>query len=215
MLLKEERELVVEYGKKLVNYGLTTGTFGNLSCYNPEKGLMCISPSGMDYFKIDASDVVVLDLDGKRIEGADKPSSEVDMHRIFYNKRADARAVVHTHSMYCTTLACMHKEIPPIHYNIAYCGEKVPCIPYVTFGTQDLADAVYEKITDQYNACLLGNHGMLAVGTTMPFAFDIAEQVEFVAHLYYGTLVAGDAGIELSQPDLDHVLGKFGAYRQR
>ncbi len=215
MLLKEERELVVEYGKKLVNYGLTTGTFGNLSCYNPEKGLMCISPSGMDYFKIDASDVVVLDLDGKRIEGADKPSSEVDMHRIFYNKRADARAVVHTHSMYCTTLACMHKEIPPIHYNVAYCGEKVPCIPYVTFGTQDLADAVYEKITDQYNACLLGNHGMLAVGTTMPFAFDIAEQVEFVAHLYYGTLVAGDAGIELSQPDLDHVLGKFGAYRQR
>lgn len=215
MLLKEERELVVEYGKKLVNYGLTTGTFGNLSCYNPEKGLMCISPSGMDYFKIDASDVVVLDLDGKRIEGADKPSSEVDMHRIFYNKRADARAVVHTHSMYCTTLACMHKEIPPIHYNVAYCGEKVPCIPYVTFGTQDLADAVYEKITDQYNACLLGNHGMLAIGTTMPFAFDIAEQVEFVAHLYYGTLVAGDAGIELSQPDLDHVLGKFGAYRQR
>lgn len=215
MLLKEERELVVEYGKKLVNYGLTTGTFGNLSCYNPEKGLMCISPSGMDYFKIDASDVVVLDLDGKRIEGADKPSSEVDMHRIFYNKRADARAVVHTHSMYCTTLACMHKEIPPIHYNVAYCGEKVPCIPYVTFGTQELADAVYEKITDQYNACLLGNHGMLAVGTTMPFAFDIAEQVEFVAHLYYGTLVAGDAGIELSQPDLDHVLGKFGAYRQR
>ena len=215
MLLKEERELVVEYGKKLVNYGLTTGTFGNLSCYNPEKGLMCISPSGMDYFKIDASDVVVLDLDGKRVEGADKPSSEVDMHRIFYNKRADARAVVHTHSMYCTTLACMHKEIPPIHYNIAYCGEKVPCIPYVTYGTQDLADAVYEKITDQYNACLLGNHGMLAVGTTMPFAFDIAEQVEFVAHLYYGTLVAGDAGIELSQPDLDHVLGKFGAYRQR
>ena len=176
---------------------------------------MCISPSGMDYFKIDASDVVVLDLDGKRIEGADKPSSEVDMHRIFYNKRADARAVVHTHSMYCTTLACMHKEIPPIHYNVAYCGEKVPCIPYVTFGTQELADAVYEKITDQYNACLLGNHGMLAVGTTMPFAFDIAEQVEFVAHLYYGTLVAGDAGIELSQPDLDHVLGKFGAYRQR
>lgn len=215
MLLKEERELVVEYGKKLVNYGLTTGTFGNLSCYNPEKGLMCISPSGMDYFKIDASDVVVLDLDGKLIEGADKPSSEVDMHRIFYNKRADARAVVHTHSMYCTTLACMHKEIPPIHYNVAYCGEKVPCIPYVTFGTQELADAVYEKITDQYNACLLGNHGMLAVGTTMPFAFDIAEQVEFVAHLYYGTLVAGDAGIELSQPDLDHVLGKFGAYRQR
>ncbi|MCH4054152.1 MAG: L-fuculose-phosphate aldolase [Atopobiaceae bacterium] len=215
MLLQEERELIVEYGKKLVQFGLTEGTFGNLSCYDPDEGLMCISPSGMDYFKTNPEDVVVLDLDGKRIEGAAKPSSEVDMHRIFYKNRPDVRAVVHTHSVFCTTIACMHKEIPPIHYNVAYCGDKVPCIPYVTFGTQDLAEAVYARMGDEYNACLLGNHGMIAVGSSMSFAFDVAEQIEFVAHLYYNTLVAGDSGVPLSQEDLNYVLGKFGSYRQR
>jgi L-fuculose-phosphate aldolase len=215
MLLQEERELVVEYGRKLVEYGLTEGTFGNVSCYNAEENLMCISPSGMDYFKTNPEDVVVMTLDGKRIEGAEKPSSEVDMHRIFYSKRSDARAVIHTHSVYCTTLACMHKEIPPVHYNIAYCGDKVPCIPYVTFGTEDLAEAAYKEMGDDYNACLLGNHGMLAVGNSMSFAFDIAEQIEFVAHLYFNTLLAGDSAVLLSQEDLDYVLGKFGSYRQR
>jgi L-fuculose-phosphate aldolase len=215
MLLQEERELVVEYGKRLVEYGLVKGTFGNLSCYDPDEGLMCISPSGMDYFKTEPADVVVMTLDGKRVEGAEKASSEVDMHRIFYQRRPDVRAVVHTHSTYCTTLACMRKEIPPVHYNIAYSGDKVPCIPYVTFGTEELAEAAYAAMGDSYNACLLGNHGMLAVGGSMSFAFDVAEQIEFVARLYYNTLVAGDAAVCLSQEDIDYAARKFGSYRQR
>ena len=93
MLLQEEREKIVEYGQEMLKRGLTAGTFGNLSIYNEKENLFAISPSGMDYFKTDASDVVVMTLDGEKADGDRKPSSEVDMHRIFYQSaRASSRS---------------------------------------------------------------------------------------------------------------------------
>ena len=100
MLLKEQRELVVEYGKKLVEAGLTVGTFGNLSIYEREQKLVAISPSGMDYFCTTPEDVVVLTVQGEHVDGARKPSSEVDLHCLLYQNRPDVNAVVHTHSTY-------------------------------------------------------------------------------------------------------------------
>ena len=100
MLLQEEREKIVEYGQEMLKRGLTAGTFGNLSIYNEKENLFAISPSGMDYFKTDASDVVVMTLDGEKADGDRKPSSEVDMHRIFYQKRPGIKSVVHTHPRY-------------------------------------------------------------------------------------------------------------------
>ena len=135
MLLKEERELVVEYGKQMIERGLTVGTFGNLSVYNEKENLFAISPSGMDYFKTAPEDVVVLTPEGEKVDGDRKPSSEVDMHRIFYQKRPGIHAVVHTHSTFATALSCMGWSIPPLHYLVAYSGREVPCTPYVQFGT--------------------------------------------------------------------------------
>ena len=100
----------------------------------------------MDYFKTDASDVVVMTLDGEKADGDRKPSSEVDMHRIFYQKRPGIKSVVHTHPRYATTLACLGWSIPPLHYLVAYSGKEVPCIPYVPFGTYELALDVSEQI---------------------------------------------------------------------
>ena len=122
MLLQEEREKIVEYGQEMLKRGLTAGTFGNLSIYNEKENLFAISPSGMDYFKTDASDVVVMTLDGEKADGDRKPSSEVDMHRIFYQKRPGIKSVVHTHPRYATTLACLGWSIPPLHYLVAYSG---------------------------------------------------------------------------------------------
>ena len=102
MLLQEQREQVVEYGKRLVTTGLTDGTFGNLSIFDRESGLMAISPSGMDYFATTPEDVVVADLEGKVVEGKRKPSSELDLHRLFYRRRQDVNGVVHTHSTFAT-----------------------------------------------------------------------------------------------------------------
>lgn len=213
MLLKKERELVVEYGKKLVETGLTVGTFGNISVYNAEKNLMAISPSGMDYFKTDPEDIVVLTPAGEKIDGAAKPSSEYDMHRIFYLKRPGVGAVVHTHSTYATTLACMHLGIPPLHYIVAYAGREVPCIPYVPFGTWELAEAALAGMGTG-NALLLGNHGMLAVGSNISIALDIAQQVEFAANLYFNCKSVGEPKL-LSDQQLEVVLGAFETYRQK
>ena len=111
MLMQEERELVVEYGKKMSAARLSTGTSGNISIYNAEKGLVALSPSGMDYFSTTPEDVVILDLDAKVVDGKRKPSSEWALHTTFYKHKPHARAVVHTHSVYCTTLAVLGEPI--------------------------------------------------------------------------------------------------------
>jgi len=132
LLLEEKRQVIVEYGKKLIAAGLTRGTGGNISVLDEKSKLMAISPSGMDYFETKPEDVVVMDLNGKIVDGFRKPSSEWRMHLIFYQKREDVGAVVHTHSMFATTLATLHWEVPPASYLIAYAGKKVPCAPYAT-----------------------------------------------------------------------------------
>ncbi len=213
MLLKEERELVVAYGKQLVERGLVSGTFGNISIYNRKENLMAISPSGMDYYKTNPEDIVVMSTDGKVVDGTAKPSSEYDLHRIFYQKRSDVNAVVHTHSMYATTLACMQVNVPPIHYVIAYAGKEIPCTEYVQFGTYELAEDAL-KVMGENNAVLLGNHGALAVGGTINYAMDTAEQVEFCSQVYYNCLVAGKEKL-LSDENITKVCGAFQSYRTK
>lgn len=213
MILKKEREEIVEYGKKLVESGLVVGTFGNISIYNPEKNLFAISPSGMDYFKTYTSDVVVLTPEGEIIDGNNKPSSEVDMHRIFYLKRKGINAVVHTHSNFATAISCMNLSIPPLHYLVAYSGKEVPCTPYVQFGSWELAETTYNTMQDNY-ACLLGNHGLLAVGNKIQYAFDVAQQIEFVSELYYKTLSIGTPKL-LSDAQISSVLEVFKTYRKK
>lgn len=213
MILQSERELVVAYGKKLVETGLTVGTFGNLSVYNPEKKLMAISPSGMDYFETEPADVVVLTPDGEKIDGDRKPSSEYDMHRIFYQNRPGVNAVVHTHSRFATTLACLNWSIEPLHYLVAYAGKEVPCTPYVPFGTYELAETALGTMGDRY-ACLLGNHGLLACGGSMSYAFDVAQQMEFVSELYYRTKLAGGS-VLLNNEQIESVVETFKTYRKK
>jgi L-fuculose-phosphate aldolase len=159
LLMREERELVREYGRKLIETGLTTGTGGNISIFNREKGLMAITPSGIDYMDIQAEDIVIMDLEGNTVDGDKRPSSEYDMHRVFYQNRDDVQAVVHTHCIYSTTISCLNWEIPSVHYLVAFCGEKVPCADYATYGTPELAGNAYKAMGKQYNATLLSNHG--------------------------------------------------------
>ncbi len=213
MLLEEERKQVVEYGKKLIDTGLVVGTFGNISVYNEKEKLMAISPSGLDYYSTKAEDVVVLNLEGEKVDGDRKPSSEYDMHRIFYMNRPEIKAVVHTHSTYATTLACLNWSIPPIHYLVGYAGKEVPCSKYVQFGTWELAQSALKTMGDG-NACLLGNHGFLAVGETLSYAFDIAEQMEFVSKLYYGTKAVGEP-VLLTEDQINVVQNAFKTYRTK
>lgn len=211
MLLEQERTQVVRYSRMLIERGLTRGTGGNISIRSGE--LVAITPSGVEYMDMTAEDVVVTDLDGTIVEGALKPSSELGMHLASYRRRAEVEAVVHTHSTYAATLACMHRPLPPIHYLLGYAGGTVPCIPYYPFGSEALARAAAEGL-DGRNAVLLGNHGLLAVGADIAYAFSVAEETEFVAELYYRTELLG-GGQLLSEPQMQEALGRFAVYGQK
>ncbi len=212
MLLQREREEIVQYGRKLVTSNLTKGTGGNLSIYNRKEGLMAISPSGIDYFKIKPEDVVVLDIEGNKIEGDKKPSSEYEMHRIFYANRVDINAIIHTHTMYATTIACLNWDLPPVHYMVALAGLNVRCAKYATFGTKELAENAFEAMKDR-KAVLLANHGLLAGDKDLANAFNITEEIEYCAELYYRTKCIGEPVI-LSEDEMRLMLEKFKTYGQ-
>jgi L-fuculose-phosphate aldolase len=213
MLMITERQALVDYGKQLLTSGLTSGTGGNLSLLEPQHRQVAITPSGIAYDRMTPEDIVIVDMAGDVIEGHRKPSSEAGFHITLYRKRADIRAVIHTHSVYATTLACLHWEIPAVHYLVGFSGLKVPLAPYATFGSRELADNLAETIAD-FNAVLMANHGLVAVGGDLPRAFATAEEIEFVARLYYQTRLAGTPKI-LPEEEMGRVLKKFEAYGQQ
>jgi len=214
MLLQTERELVVEYGKKMSAAGLSTGTSGNISIYNAERQLMAISPSGMGYFDIKPEDVVVTDLNAKIIDGEKKPSSEWALHTIFYKEKKHVRAIVHTHSVYCTTFAVLNKPICAVHYVIGDAGvPTVPCAPYMTFGTIELAE-VAVKACGKSDAVLLANHGLLACGTNIKNAYGLAANMEYIAELQYRAMCIGEPVI-LSDAEMANVIERFKSYGQQ
>lgn len=214
MLLLEAREQVVHYGKELVRRGLTTGTFGNLSIYVPEAKVLVISPSGLDYEHLTPADVAVLTMDGVQLEGGKKPSSEIDLHRAIYQRRPDLLAVVHTHSPYATTMACLGKPLRPVHYAAAYAGGETPCIPYSPFGTKELADAAATALGENRNAVLLGGHGLVTAGPSLAFAMDAAEQLEFLAQICWRCQVAGGGDL-LTDEQMAHAVAALKGYGQK
>lgn len=213
MKLEKERIEIVKYGRRLVDSKLTKGTGGNLSVFNRAEQLMAISPSGMDYYETQPEDVVVLNLAGEIIEGDKKPSSEVDLHRIFYQGRDDLDAIIHTHTVYATTLSCLRWELPAVHYLIAVAGKNVRCADYATFGTQELAENAFKAMKDR-RAVLLANHGLVAGAETLERAFSITEEIEYVAELYYRTKGIGEPVI-LDDEEMAHMAKKFKSYGQK
>lgn len=211
MRMLEQREQVVRYARLLIERGLTRGTGGNISVRQDE--LVAITPSGIAYESMTAEDIVVVDLAGRVVEGALRPSSECGMHLACYRTERAFGAVVHTHSAFATTLACMQRELPPIHYLIGYAGGTVPCIPYYPFGSDELAEAAAAGMAGR-NAVLLGNHGLLAAGADLDYAFSVAEETEFVAELYYRTELLG-GGRMLCDADMEEALRRFTVYGQK
>lgn len=213
MLMEKERQEIVNYGKKMSSAGLSKGTSGNISAYDPESGYMAISPSGLDYFETAAEDIVILDLDGNIVEGCRKPSSEHALHATIYKLHPDARGVVHAHSTYCTTFACLKQPIEAVHYLLAGAETfRIPCADYATYGTEELAEKVSE-VNGEGLAMLLANHGMVAYGPSLSKAFNVAENVEWVAEIQWRTMCVGKPAV-LSKAEIDVVIESFKTYGQ-
>jgi len=149
-----------------------------------------------------ADDVVVLSLDGNVVEGSRKPTSEAPMHLAAYRARTDVGAVIHTHSVYATTLACAELPIEPVHYLMAGIGQRVPVAPFATFGTPEIGVAAAEALQTEYQAVLLAQHGVLAVGSDLEAAFFVAETVEYVAEITCRLMAMGRSGRTLTADQL-------------
>lgn len=190
--------------------GLNEGTAGNASVRLDDGFLM--TPTGIPPEELTAESMVPMQFDGS-YTGDYRPSSEWRMHGDLLQRRSDVTAVVHCHSKYATTLACAGKSIPPLHYmNAVTGGGEIRIAPYAIFGSQALADHIFATITDRY-ACLMANHGQIAIGTSLSHALSIANQVEIQSSFYYGTLAIGGP-VLLSNSDIDAVEEKFKSYGQ-
>ncbi len=206
------RQQLCDYARKLNSSGLSVGRSGNLSVRCGDDCL--ITPSGVDYQQLSADDIVLIDLHGQGSEKSLQASSEWHFHCGIYRSRSDIQAVVHAHPTYCTSLACSHRTIPAFHYMVAVAGGKdIPLAPYALFGTEALSAHV-SKALQQRQACLLANHGMIAIGESLPSAFNLAEEVETLAEQYCEVLKLGTENI-LSDEQMQQVLDKFHDYGQR
>jgi L-fuculose-phosphate aldolase len=190
--------------------GINQGTSGNISVRVKEGFLL--TPSGMSYEEMKAGDIVLMKKDASHI-GKRKPSSEWRFHHALMGKRPEIGAVVHTHSMFATTLSCLGMEIPAVHYMVAAAGGyNIRCAPYATYGTQETANNAVKALEGR-NACLLANHGMIVVGPNLKKAMWLAVEVETLAAQYWRALQIGKPNI-LSKAEIGRVIDKFKSYGQ-
>lgn len=190
--------------------GINQGSAGNVS-QRFEQGFL-ITPSGIDYERLQQSDIVYVEMDGK-CEDPLLPSSEWRMHRDIYAARDDAGAVLHAHSTFATALSCLRIEIPAFHYMIAVAGgNNIRCADYALFGTQELSDNMLTALAGR-RACLLGTHGMICYHDDLRLALGLGVEVETLARQYWHARQAGDPFI-LSDTEMDAVLDKFAHYGQ-
>ncbi len=205
----EARRRVVAAARRLRDLGLNPGRSGNAS-QRFGAGFL-VTPSGLAYDRMEAADVVFVDAASGEARGARKPSSEWRLHRDVYQRRPEAGGIAHTHSPCATTLACLRRPIPSFHYEVAFAGgNDIRCAGYATFGTQELSDRALAALEGR-RACLLANHGAVAIGGTVEDAVELAERVEALARLYWQALQVGEP-VLLDEVEMAQVVEKFRTY---
>ncbi len=213
---KSLRKAIIETALTMSDCGLSPGRSGNVSARF--KDGMLITPTGMGYHELEADDVVFVASDGSVAPKQRKPSSEWRFHLAAYHARSDRNAVVHTHSLHATVLSCVKKPIPAFHYMVAIAGgNDIPCVPYATFGTDELARHVARGLKER-DACLMASHGQIAIGENLESALELAFEVETLAEQYYKVLLLGELNVSsdiLSGADMDEMVEKFKSYGQK
>jgi len=206
------REALVTVMQRLEADGLNRAAAGNASV-RTERGML-ITPTGVVPSLLAPPTMVEMSLAGETLDQFWKPSSEWRFHRDIYRSRPEINAIVHVHSPYATALACTRRDIPPFHYMIAAAGgANVRCAPYATFGTQALSDHAVAALIDR-RACLLANHGLIALGADLERARRTAVEVEELARQY---LLAEQTGhlVLLSPSEIDEAIAMFSSYGQQ
>lgn len=208
----ELREELVSVARAMHASGLSPGRSGNVSA-RFEQGML-ITPSGLAYDAMRPGDMVHVATDGAVRSGQRAPSSEWHFHLAAYRVRPDMHAVVHSHSLNATVLACAGHAIPAFHYMVAVAGGRdIPLVPYATFGTEELAGHVANGLRER-NACLLAHHGQVSMGNSLAAALELAQEVEVLAEQYLKVLSLGRPKL-LPDTEMDLVLEKFKTYGRK
>ena len=207
---QDVRQQLLDTSRRMVEEGLNRGTAGNASVRCGSNIL--ITPSALPVAEMSAQDMVLLDAEGKVLQGG-KPSSEWRFHCDILKARPEIGAVLHMHSTFATTIACLRHNVPAVHYHIAIAGgDTIRCTPYSIFGEQNLSDLALEALRER-KACLLGNHGMIALGKELNDALSVALEVEYLCEIYWRTLQAGEPHI-LTTQQMHEVQHKFVDYKK-
>ena len=209
------RAAVIAHAQRMAPAQLNRGSAGNLSVRATHAGQSgyLITPTGMAYADLAPEDLVFMGLDGS-MHGARQPSSEWRFHHDVYTARPEAGAILHAHSPFAVTLACLRRDIPPFHYMIArFGGDTLRCADYATFGTQALSDAALTALEGRC-ACLLANHGLLVFGRDLGHAFDLAVEAEELCEQYWRACAIGTP-VLLDADEMHRVVAKFATYGQQ
>ncbi|HEU0204574.1 MAG TPA: class II aldolase/adducin family protein [Burkholderiaceae bacterium] len=207
------RHEVIATARAMNAAGINVNRSGNVSarCMRGARPGFVITPSGAAYDTLTADDLVFMRLDDGAASGRRAPSSEWRFHRDIYRTRGELNAIVHAHSTAATALACHGLGIPPFHYMVATAGGRdIRCAPYATFGTQELSDHVLAALQAR-KACLLAHHGLIACGTALRTALELAVEVEHLAATYLQARALGEPP-HLDDAEMARVVAKISHY---
>lgn len=209
--MADPRADLIASARALQPAGLNKGTSGNISVRDGDGFL--ITPTGLPYDGLVPDDIPRMALDGAWT-GARKPSSEWRFHRDLYAARPEIGAVVHAHSPFAVSLACLRRDIPPFHYMIArFGGDTVRCADYAIFGSEALSTAAMRAM-DGRKGCLLANHGLLVAGRDLAEAFALAVELEELCEQYWRACQIG-APVLLTAAEMRAVRDEFRGYGQQ
>ena len=203
------REQMLETARNLNDLGLNRGTSGNLSVRLTESQWL-VTPSGINAVRLSTQSMVLMSFEG-RVIGPGRPSSEWRFHQDILATRPEVNAVIHTHSTFATAMSCVQKDVPAFHYMIAAAGgDSIRCAPYALFGTQELSEYAVSALVGR-KACLLSNHGMIAVGKNLDAALALAVEVESLCEQYSTAMRLGEPQL-LTTDQMHAVLEQFKTY---
>jgi ribulose-5-phosphate 4-epimerase/fuculose-1-phosphate aldolase len=217
MKYKEARQLVYQTAIRLNEVNLIRLSAGNIS-YRTQDGMVAITPSGVPYNVMVPEDIVVIDLDGNIVHAEEncKQSSEYLLHTSILKRLPDVNGVIHTHSYYAITFAALGRELPPVCIELLVTGGPIPVVPYALPGTIEVGEMAADILQErpELKGCLLKNHGMVSIGSTLSEAFAYALDIETGARIYHQAIQVGEPEL-IPQADIEAIRQKYNLIADR
>jgi L-ribulose-5-phosphate 4-epimerase len=207
MLLDQLREIVWKCNLELPKNDLVKMTSGNVSGRDPDSGLVVIKPSGYSYEEMTPDHMVVVDLEGRVVEGCLKPSTDTDTHLYVYRHRPDVFGMVHTHSPYATTFAVLGQPIPACLTASAMLGGEIPLGGYAPIGGEEIGREIINKIGNAL-AIVMQNHGVFTIGSSPQQATKMAVEVEEIAKITHQAMLRGQP-IQLAPEQINYMVNLY------